>query len=118
MTIPVSFDQLAATLTVFDHAYLVTLRPAGEFVKILTVDPFVRSERLIVPGRQSVLDNVASDSRVTLIWPPRDHHGFSLIVDGLGAVEGDEIVVSVDHGMLHRPSEHADGPAWSWPVVD
>lgn len=116
MTIPVPFDQLEATLTEFDHAYLITLRADGGFVKILTVDPFVRDDRLVVaPVRESVRANVAGDSRVTLVWPPRRFHGFSLIADGTGSLTDESIEIEVDHAMLHRPSEHADGPAWVFP---
>lgn len=117
MTIPVPFEQLASTLTAFDHAYLITMRGQDEFAKILTVDPFVRGDRLIVATeRDSVRSNVAADQRVTLIWPNREYHGFSLIVDGLGTVVDGEIVIDVDHGMLHRPSEHDDGPEWVFPA--
>lgn len=117
MTIPVSLDQLAPTLTAFDHAYVITLRGADEFVKIVTVDPFVRDDRLVITtGHRSIFDYVTADPRVTVVWPPREHHGFSLIVDGQGSVVGDELVVEIDHGILHRPHEHDDGPAWVFPT--
>lgn len=117
MTIPVTLDQLASTLTAFDHAYVITLRGADEFVKVVTVDPVVRDDRLVITtGHRSILANVEADPRVTLVWPPREYHGFSLIVDGHGSVAGDELVVAIDHGILHRPHEHDDGPAWVFPT--
>lgn len=116
MTIPVQIDQLAATLTVFDHAYLVTQRGSDEFAKIMTVDPVMQDDRLLIEAaRESVRANVAADSRVTLIWPPRQFHGFSLIVDGWGTIAGDAIEIEIHHGMLHRPREHGDGPEWVFP---
>lgn len=116
MTIPVPIDALAAVLRDFDHAYLITQRGVAEYAKVLTVDPFMRGDELVIATeRNSVRSNVASDDRVTLIWPPRTHHGHSLIMDGRGSLAVDEIRIAIDHAILHRPSAHADGPAWIFP---
>ena len=116
MTIPVPIDALAAVLRDFDHAYLITQRGAEEYATVLTVDPFMRGDELIITTeRDSVRANVASDDRVTLIWPPTTRHGHSLIMDGRGSLAVDEIRIAIDHATLHRPSAHADGPAWIFP---
>lgn len=116
MSIPVSMQQLAATLTAFEHAYLITMRPAGGFAKIYTVDPVVTDGELLIPtDHQASLDNVTADPRITLIWPPLVHHGWTLLVDGHGSAVPGGIQVAVDHGMLHRPREHGDGPEWVFP---
>ena len=72
MTIPAPIDALAAVLREFDHAYLITQPGAEEYAKVLTVDPFMRGDELVIATEHnSVRSNVASDDRVTLIWPPR-----------------------------------------------
>lgn len=121
MTIQVPAAELAATLVGFDHAYLITQRGADQPVKILTVDPVLADGRLLVATEsESVRAGVAADDRVTLVWPPRVRHGHTLIVDGhatliaTGLETGLE--VRFEHGMLHRPRTHADGPDWQLPI--
>ena len=104
MTIPVPIDALAAVLRDFDHAYLITQRGLDEYAKVLTVDPFMRGDELVIATeRDSVRGHVASDDRVTLIWPPTKHHGHSLIVDGRGSLAAGEIRIAIHHAILHRP---------------
>ncbi len=55
---------------------------------------------------------MAANPLVTLIWPTPQRHGFSLIVDGTATATDGGIGILVDHAVLHRPSSHADGPAW------
>ena len=38
------------------------------------------------------------------------HRGFTLLVDGTGAVDGDDVRVTPTGAVLHRPAGHADGP--------
>lgn len=110
MSIPVSFDQLADLFTHYPCATLITLRE-GTFVKIMTVDPVLRANRIVVPdARKSVLLNAAADPHVTLILQPAQPHGWTLIVDGLGKVVLDNLEIEMVSGMLHRPRSHSDGP--------
>ena len=47
--------------------------------------------------------NIAGRAEVTLLWPPVDDSGYSLIVDGSAAVEGDDNVrVTPIKAVLHR----------------
>lgn len=111
MTIPVAASEIAATLTRFESATLIT--HASPYVKLLTVDPTMEGDDVVVhPIRESTQRNVAVDPHVTLVWQQHVHHGWTLIVDGIGRVEGDTLRVRVESGMLHRPRAHADGPAW------
>lgn len=112
MTIPIAAADVAATVQNFDAAILVATTPGG-WPKVLTVDPHVEGEVVVIPAPQpSALSYVAREPRVTLVWPTRQHHGFSLIVDGMGTVAGQDVRVAIDHAVLHRPPSHADGPSW------
>ena len=86
---------------------------------LLTVDDDGRPHATVVAGtlegdrfRAGVGRRSASfaDARpsVSLLWPPVEPGGFSLIVDGTAAVEGEEVVVTAARAILHR--RRADGP--------
>jgi hypothetical protein len=114
MTIPVSIEQLPQALPRFASATLIT--KADPYVKLLTVDPQVEGGAVVVEGiHNSTRENVARDPHVTLVWQPLVRHGWTLIVDGTGQVRGDRLIVTLESGMLHRPSAHEDGPEWVWP---
>ncbi len=55
------------------------------------------------PGRGSCA-NVAAHPSVTLLYPPLDQPGMSLIVDGTAAVNGTDVVVRPASAILHKPA--------------
>lgn len=113
MSIVVDLGRLAETLTQFDHAYLLTVSDAG-LVKVNAVDPVVTEGAVAVPSThlQARL-NIDHSPAVTLVWPPRERHGYTLIIDGTASYTADTIVVAPATAILHRPADHADGPAWA-----
>ena len=58
-------------------------------------------------GRRSAA-NVAERPDVSLLWPPVEDGGFSLIVDGSATAEGERVRVVPARAVLHR--QRADGP--------
>ncbi|MDT9592595.1 VOC family protein [Nocardioides zeae] len=121
MSIPVDLDDLAATLAGFGTAYLLTSRDGR--VKAVHAVVEVAGDELLVrrPGGGS-LRNVGTVPATTLVWPPRADPGFSLIVDGTGAADGDDVRVSPTGAVLHRPvaedDERAARPFWVTAFVD
>ena len=84
MTIPVAASELHAVLGRFASAALIT--HSEPYVKVLTCDPTMDGDDVVVtPVRESTVRNVHADSHVTLIWQQHVHHGWTLIVDGVGA---------------------------------
>lgn len=110
MSIPVDVARLGEALTDFGSGYLLTVSPRAR-VKALTVD--VRAEGALLlamgpsPGSGA---NLAANPAVTLVFPPAQPHGFTLIVDGTGRAVGDDFEITPESAILHRPSSHADGP--------
>jgi hypothetical protein len=47
---------------------------------------------------------------LSLLWPQHETRGFSLIADGDGQIDGEELVIIVTAAVLHRPAP-LDGPA-------
>jgi hypothetical protein len=48
---------------------------------------------------------------VTLVFPPREPKGFTLLVDGTAEVAGDDVWITPATAVLHRPASHAEGPS-------
>ncbi|MBS4753674.1 pyridoxamine 5'-phosphate oxidase family protein [Nocardioides sp. zg-ZUI104] len=109
MSIPVDPADLATALADFDSGYL--LSTSSPRVKVVTVDPVLDdgSLRITAPGR-GTLANLATNPAVTLVFWPRERHGYTLLVDGTAQVSGEDVVVAPEAAVLHRPAAHADGP--------
>lgn len=110
MSIPVDPADLERTMADFGPGYLLTVS-ANHTVKAVTVEPRVAGDVVVVtePGK-GTLANVAGNARVTLLFPPREEKGFTLLVDGTAATEGADVRVTPTNAVLHRPAAHADGP--------
>jgi hypothetical protein len=83
----VDFKRLADALDGYRFAYLVTVDDEYR-VHTVTVEPELHEGVMdvgLVGGRSR--RNVESRSAVTLLWPPSEPGGYSLIVDGRAEVE-------------------------------
>jgi hypothetical protein len=109
MSIPVEISDLRTALADFSSGYLMTTTDGR--VKVVTVDPSYDGGALLVagPGRGTVA-NLAANAAVTLVFPPAEPKGYTLLVDGTGTVDGDDVRVEPATAVLHRPRSHADGP--------
>jgi hypothetical protein len=113
MSIPVDVAELGKALEDYGVGYLLTASSAG-VVKAVTVEPALMDGTLAVsgPGRGS-LANVGTNPAVTLLFPPIVQRGYTLLVDGTAAAEGEDVRVTPTGAVLHRPAAHADGPVGS-----
>ncbi|HWJ65335.1 MAG TPA: pyridoxamine 5'-phosphate oxidase [Nocardioides sp.] len=110
MSIPVDPSDLQQALADFGSGYLLTT--SSPQVKVVTVDPVAGADgtlRIAGPGR-GTLRNLAENPAVTVVFPPREQHGYTLLVDGTGRADDEDVVVSATAAVLHRPASHADGP--------
>lgn len=106
----VDLERLAAALPDFPFAYLITV---GDDYRphTVTVEPRFRGTTLdvgLIGGRTR--ENLARRGDVTLLWPPREPGGYSLIVDGKaevteGADEAVRLGVVPERALLHREAE-------------
>jgi hypothetical protein len=111
----VDFDRLAAALGDYRFAYLVTVDDEYR-VHTVTVEPELRERVLeigLIGGRTRT--NVDSHRAVTVLWPPSDPAGYSLIVDGRAEVtdaQGAAVLrVTPTRALLHRNAAEPDGDA-------
>ena len=109
----VDFERLAAALNEYRFAYLVTVDDDYR-VHTVTVEPELHEQVMdvgLVGGRTR--KNVESRSAVTLLWPPSEPTGYSLIVDGLAEVaestgsDDDNAALRVmpTRALLHRNAD-------------
>ena len=109
MSIPVDVADLARALEGFGAGYLLTT--ADGRVKVVTVEPTVTDGLVLVAGPgKGTLANLAENTAVTLVFPPPEPRGFTLLVDGTAEISGDDVQLVPEGAVLHRPARHADGP--------
>lgn len=107
MSIVVDLDQLATTLRDRPYGYLLTT--SGGAVKAVTVTAEVVGGRVRMPVRSNgSARNLADNPTATLLFPPPEPRGYSLIVDGTATATDDGFVLEPATAVLHRPADHAD----------
>jgi hypothetical protein len=109
MSVKVDLDQLADALADFAFAYLITVGDDYQ-ARTVAVDPVLRDDVLDVGTvGGGTRRNLAAHDGVTLLWPPREPGGYTLIVDGRGLLSADDAPLQVvpSHAVLHRPATPA-----------
>jgi hypothetical protein len=109
MSIPVDLSDLERTLADFGAGYLLT--SADGRVKAVTVEPRVAGGVVVVPAQsRGSADNLAVNPSATLLMPPREPRGYTLLVDGTAEPADEGFRLTPASAVLHRPAAHA-GPA-------
>ena len=110
MSIPVDLERLGSALEDFGVGYLLTASEGGA-VKAVTVEPRWADGILLTAASRGSATNLATNPNATVIFPPLEAKGYTLIVDGQAAATDDGIVVTPSAAVLHRPASHSDGPS-------
>ena len=102
MSVKVDLDKLADALADFSFGYLITV---GDDYRAHTVavEP-VLAEVVFDVGQMGsgTRRNAGERPAVTVIWPPAEPGGYTLIVDGRAAVTDDGVTVTPTKAILHR----------------
>jgi hypothetical protein len=114
----VDLQRLAAALPDYPFAYLITVDD-GYRAHTVTIEPVLRGSILdvgLIGGRTR--KNLVQRSDVTLLWPPPEPGGYSLIVDGIAEVTDPEnsaddetarLGVTPTRALLHREAASPAG---------
>jgi hypothetical protein len=123
----VDLKRLAAALPDYPFAYLITVDDDYR-VHTVTVEPELRDLPDGPDGPRAIVDvgliggrtrkNLTHRSDVTLLWPPPEPGGYSLIVDGRAEADSDinsdsetaRLGVVPTRALLHRDAD-PDSPA-------
>ena len=109
MSVKVDLDKLADVLSDYPFGYLVSV---GDDYRAHTVvvEPAFSDGRLDIGavGRHT-RENTEQHPVVTIVWPPREPGGYSLIVDGRAHPSDDSLTVEPTRAVLHRKAT-ADSP--------
>jgi hypothetical protein len=102
MSVVVGLGELPGKLKEFDRGYLLTSRDG--LVKAVSVRAVAEDGMLLVatPGRGSVA-NVGTNPAVTLLFPPLESPGMTLLVDGAAAARGEDLQIEPTGAVLHKP---------------
>lgn len=106
MSIPIEIGHLrTAAERQGTTPYLLTVGDDGRPHSVAVSAHWEDGELIAEAGRRTAA-NVRARGVVSLLWPPREPGGYSLIVDGDGGVEGAgesvRVVVRPTRGILHR----------------
>lgn len=93
-------------------AYLVTVAPETRRPHVVSVSVRWEGDALVCGAGSRTAANVGTGADVTLVWPPGEGDGYSLIVDGPAEVTGAQVSVRPAGAVLHRVAGAAggDGP--------
>ncbi len=110
MSVPVDLAELAEHLQHYNFAYLMTVgedqRAHAVAVRPTLDGPVLQLEGL---GRRTRA-NLEARPGISLVWPPFDHGGYSLILDGRAALAEQGATITPEHAVLHRPAEEGAAP--------
>ena len=102
MSVKVDLGQLADSLADFTFAYLITVGDDHRAHTVAVAPALVDGILDIGQIGRHTRTNIAQHSDVTLIWPPCEPGGYTLIVDGTGTPIDDALRVAPSRAVLHR----------------
>jgi hypothetical protein len=111
MSLPVSLDGLREEVARFGAApYVVTVGEDGA-PHAVSVSAAWDGDLLTASVGARTAANAAARPRVSLLWPPYEPGGYSLIVDGAAELDGERLRVAPSKAVLHRPARAGFEPA-------
>lgn len=109
MSIEVKLSQLREAVAERRFAYLLTVTD-DQRVHAVMATPTVTDAGLELDGLgRRTRANLEQRSAVTLVWPPAEDGGYSLIVDGEAALGDEGAHIAPGRAVLHRPA-NGDSP--------
>ncbi len=102
MSIKVDLEQLDSALADFTFAYLVTVGDDYR-AKAVAVTP-VLADGVLDVGQvgDGTRRNATAHPDITLLWPPDEPGGHTLIVDGQGLLTPGGLTIVPSSAVLHR----------------
>lgn len=109
MSIPVDLARLGDEVASRPFCYLLTVSDEGG-PHAVAVTPRFDGGRLHAEAGNRTRANASARPDISLVFPPLQVDGYSLIVDGRARVDGSAVAVTPSRAVLHRPAP-SRGPA-------
>ncbi|MFK8025795.1 MAG: pyridoxamine 5'-phosphate oxidase family protein [Ilumatobacter sp.] len=103
MSIPVELADLRAKSAEYTWAYLLTVRPDAT-PHLVSLSPEWDGDEILLSVSRGTAENSTAGRTVTLCYPPLDHDGYSLIVDGIAERSDGIVVPEGKHLIRFRPA--------------
>lgn len=107
MSIEVPLDELGEAVRARDFCYLLTVSD-DQWPHLLALRPAVEQSdglRLVLDaGGGRACRNAEARPQISLVFPPVETGGMSLVVDGVAEVTGETVSVAPTWAVLHRPA--------------
>jgi hypothetical protein len=109
VSVPVPLDGLRAEVArLGPAAYVLTVSPDGRPHSV-SVSVRWAEDDFVMGGGTKTLANATDRPLVSLLWPPNEVGGYSLIVDGTATAQDGLLVVRPTRAILHRPAPASPG---------
>lgn len=97
-------EKLATQVADYGFAYLITLGENGR-IHTSAVTPVVDGHTLTVAAPSDrVRANTSARPTISLVWPPAEAEGYSLILDGDARADAGTLTITPTRAILHRPA--------------
>ena len=106
MSVVVSLAELPAAIErQIGWCYLLTVSDQGSARAVAIAPVWDHDSQVLTAevGRRTA-DNAAARASVSMVWPPADAYGYSLIVDGTVQVHDVTITFTPTSAVMHRPA--------------
>jgi hypothetical protein len=107
VTVKVDLDKLADALADYAFGYLITVSDDFRAHTVAVRPQFTDGLFDVGVVGKHTRGNAAQRPDITLLWPPREDGGYTLIVDGRAAVTGDTVQIEPTRAVLHRSATSA-----------
>jgi hypothetical protein len=104
----VSLERLRDEVARFGvHPFILTVSDAGRPHAVAATVAWDGAHLVGGCGR-STAANAAARPEISLLWPPLEEEGYSLIVDGVATVDDQQIRLQPSKAVLHRSAPSPD----------
>jgi hypothetical protein len=108
VSVPVALDRLREEVARYGvHPFILTVSDSGRPHAVAATMAWDGDELIGGCGRSTAAFAGARPD-ISLLWPPLEPDGYSLIVDGTAKVEDQQVRVRPERAVLHRSAPSPD----------
>ena len=108
VSVPVALDRLRDEVTRFGtHPFILTVSDSGRPHAVSATTAWDGDDLIAGCGRSTASFATARPD-ISLLWPPIEPEGYSLIVDGTATVDDQQIRLRPSKAVLHRSAPSPD----------